>query len=138
VAVPEFPCNDCGVNTAPLEGDREYYEVWDEVWRRAGAPGVGQSDHGTNGFYLCVACLETRLRRRLKAADFKPYPANVPSPWLSQRLNDRLGCQPATKRSEAPQYYPIALTAAVLARFTPDDYVIDQTGAACFGCHNCD
>ena len=133
MAVPEFPCNDCLTNTCALEGDREYYEVWDEIWHRAGAPGVGQSDNGIGGFYLCVGCLETRLRRRLKAADFKPYPANVPSPWLSQRLNDRLGCQPRVGRAEAPQYYPVALTTAVLARFKPKEHVVSPTGGACFG-----
>jgi hypothetical protein len=138
LAVPEFPCNDCSVNTVPLEGDREYYEVWDELWRRAGAPGIGQSDHGTNGFYLCVGCLEARLRRRLKPADFKPYPANTPSPWLSQRLNDRLGCQPAMTKQEAPQYYPIALARAVLARYNPRKHVIDVTGAVCFESRSCD
>jgi hypothetical protein len=132
--VPDFPCNDCGVNTVPLEGDREYYEVHDYLWTHdARAPGIGQSDHGIDGFYLCVGCLETRLGRQLKRADFKSMPANMPSPWLSLRLNDRLGNQPLVERIDAIQFFPNALTESVIKRFRPDACRNTPTGAWSMG-----
>lgn len=66
-----YPCKDCGVNTIPREGNREYYEVKDEIWAAANAPGIGQSDNGTSGYFLCIGCLEYRLGYRLVKDDFK-------------------------------------------------------------------
>jgi hypothetical protein len=132
--VPEFPCHDCGVNTVPLEGSREYYEVNDYLWAHdAKAPGIGQADHGADGFYLCIGCLETRLGRRLVPADFKPFPANKPSPWLSTRLNDRLGGQPKARRADVIQFYPNALTPSVIKRFGPHAHNITRTGSYALG-----
>ncbi len=132
--VPEFPCKDCQVNTCPLEGEREYYEVTDAVWHKAGATGFGQTDNGPSGYFLCVGCLETRLKRKLTRADFKPYPANTTSPWLTTRLNTRLvgAALPffivGTKET-TPHFYPNALTEAVLRRFKPAQYYTSPTGS---------
>jgi hypothetical protein len=132
--IPEFPCHDCTVNTVPLEGEREYYEVLDSIWKAAGCPGKGQSDNGPGGFFLCIGCLEKRLGRTLTKQDFKELPANIPSPWLSARLNDRLGGQPTTPRSKASQYYPCALHAAVLERFNPlESALMPGFGGGAFG-----
>jgi hypothetical protein len=106
---PAFPCKDCGVNTCPVDGEREYYEVWDELWNRADAPGVGQSDNGPAGFFLCVGCFEGRIGRSLKPADFKPYPANIASPWHTDRMNDRMGGAVPLFRSAVTQFFPNAL-----------------------------
>lgn len=133
-SIPEFPCWDCGINTCPLEGDREYYEVEDIVWHRAHGIGYGQTDNGTEGYFLCIGCLEGRLGRKLKPLDFKDLPANRPSPWLSDRLNDRLGGKIAEPdRANATQYYPNALHGAILDRFQPRRVGFTPAGAACIG-----
>lgn len=110
--MPRFPCKDCRVNTCPVNGDREYYEVWDSLWNAAGAPGVGQADNGVFGYYLCIGCLEARIGRQLKLEDFKPFAANYPSVWLSARLNNRLLGRAWTRY----QFFPTALAKAVAAR----------------------
>lgn len=84
-------CADCGTDTTPCTGKRgcrhkgrwEYYAVVDAIWAEAGM------EKG----YLCIGCLETRLDRTLKPADFKsgalindPY-----DPWHTPRLASRLG-----------------------------------------------
>ncbi len=125
MTIPEFRCYDCGVNTCPLEGGREYYEVHDYLWMHdARAPGIGQADHGPEGYFLCVGCLEARVGRELKPGDFKSFPANLPSPWLTDRLNNRLdGLTPAYRklksRADAQQFFPNALYDAVMARYRP-------------------
>jgi hypothetical protein len=109
-----YPCLDCSIDTVPLGGGREYYEVWDVLWHRAGGSGTGQSDNGPGGLFLCIGCLEKRLGRRLVPGDFKPSPANTPSAWLSDRLNDRLGRRPVgpwASRDTAPQWHPRGLYA---------------------------
>lgn len=53
--------------------------VHDELWAVAGA-GAG---------YLCIACLEARLGRRLTARDFTSAPINRPDPWDTDRLASR-------------------------------------------------
>jgi hypothetical protein len=53
--VPDFPCNDCGVNCLEI-GD--WYLAKSEIWEKA--LGLGWSDN------LCIACLEKRLGRRLR------------------------------------------------------------------------
>jgi hypothetical protein len=125
MAPPEFPCADCGTNTVPLEGGREYYEVLDSVWADAGAPGIGQEDNGPDGFFLCISCLEQRLDRRLTADDFKSVPANEKSHWSTGRLNDLL---PAPRRPawkpQSPQYVP-----AALAPFLGLPYYANHAGA---------
>src|SRR5262249_31316161 len=82
-------CADCGVDTTPCTGRRgcrhtgrwEYYVVRNEIWRA-----VGMED----GF-LCIGCLEARLRRRLTRRDFPRYPINdAHDPWHTRRLVDRL------------------------------------------------
>jgi hypothetical protein len=77
-------CDDCGVDTTPRpkpKGRWEWYMVHDAVWRKAKA----QSVH-----YLCVGCLEARLGRGLQPDDFANLWANLPNPWMSERLVSRL------------------------------------------------
>jgi hypothetical protein len=95
-------CVDCGVNTAPGTQDRkgaeialllrgssdvvfgsdtEVYIVTDEVWKASGLEGWGGC--------LCIGCLEKRIGRRLKPADFPDHPFNkMPG---SKRLLKRRG-----------------------------------------------
>jgi len=132
---PEFPCADCGMNTCPLDGEREYYEVRDRLWDQVQAPGIGQTDNGTDGFFLCVLCLEGRLGRKLEFEDFKPFAANVPSPWLSNLLNDRLsgGCWPVIQKQSAQQFFPKALLDAVVDRYNPYWTYSNHAGATARG-----
>src|SRR2546430_1806617 len=59
-------------------GSRAFYMIHDRLWERAGmAP---------KGGYLCIGCLEKRLGRRLRPADFTAAPLNDPSPWDTPRL----------------------------------------------------
>jgi hypothetical protein len=78
-----WECVDCGVNTAPgipnakrirlevaafgsittkIDENSEVYVVKSRVWESADMDGWGGC--------LCIGCLETRLRRRLKPNDF--------------------------------------------------------------------
>ncbi len=65
-------CHDCGVDTLPAEWGRnaEYYMVHDDVWAQASA-------HPHT--FLCIGCLERRLRRRLTPADFTDAAINDPA-----------------------------------------------------------
>jgi hypothetical protein len=75
-------CADCGWDTTPLCGASEWYMVHGEVWKAARMPERG---------FLCIECLETRLDRQLRAADFTDCLANDPSSRChTQRLRDRL------------------------------------------------
>lgn len=83
-----YPCNDCGMLTAPEGAPDEWYEVRDEVWLAAGMTVQG---------ILCIGCLENRLGRELSARDFENAALNDPAfGWHSDRLNDRL------RRAEPP------------------------------------
>lgn len=78
----EFPCHDCGVPTAPLDGPDEWYTVHDTVWGSAAA---------SVDSILCIGCLEARLGRRLRPADFVPAVLNEPGyGHHSERLRSRL------------------------------------------------
>jgi hypothetical protein len=58
--------------------------VTDEVWAAAGL-------HFNDGM-LCISCLEQRLERRLKPADFADVPINLGIVFdQSSRLRARLG-----------------------------------------------
>lgn len=72
-------CGDCCQETHPYE----WYMVEDEVWRQA-------MIHGHVAF-LCVACLEIRIKRRLTVYDFKLVPLNFQSCCRSERLTSRMG-----------------------------------------------
>jgi hypothetical protein len=85
-------CADCRVDTLPAEwGDQaEYYMVHDELWAASGV-----AEHA----FLCIGCLERRLRRRLRPEDFIDAaindPAVRPTPryawsYRTRRLRDRL------------------------------------------------
>jgi hypothetical protein len=87
-------CADCRVDTLPAEwGEHaEYYMVHDEVWARTGMP------PRRSGF-LCIGCLERRLRRRLRPDDFTDAMVNDPTvrptpryawSYRTRRLRDRL------------------------------------------------
>jgi hypothetical protein len=76
-----FPCHDCQRNTVD-----EHYMVHGEVWRDAGM--------GYAAGYLCIGCLEARLRRELGPVDFSWLPVNHPAQNIygrSERLWQRLG-----------------------------------------------
>jgi hypothetical protein len=86
-------CHDCGIDTVPTEWDQraEYYMVHDEVWAEA-------TRYGPAAF-LCIGCLERRLRRRLVPADFTDAGINDPTiratprrawSYRTRRLRDRL------------------------------------------------
>lgn len=85
------PCKDCGTDTTPCTnragcrhaGRWEWYMVLPAIWAA-----VGMTVHG--GF-LCIGCLEKRLGRQLRAADFTVAPINmVGHPWSSARLEAAL------------------------------------------------
>lgn len=79
----EKPCKDCGINTHRRGGNREFYLVTNEVWAEAHKP-----EKPTAG-YLCIGCIEKRLRRELNAADFVPAPINYAYDY-SERLKSRI------------------------------------------------
>jgi hypothetical protein len=75
-------CHDCGVTTAPrfrfdrkMDATWEWYVVRHDVWSEAGM---------SDGF-LCVGCLEKRIRRRFGPADFLDNPDVLDTPRLSAR-----------------------------------------------------
>ena len=95
-------CIDCGVDTTPdtflKRGGRrpiwyrwEWYMVHDEIWVQAGMPHRKfETGYGTSGF-LCIGCLETRIGRKLRRADFTSARINDPDkPNASARLRLRL------------------------------------------------
>ncbi|GGV36367.1 hypothetical protein GCM10010245_57950 [Streptomyces spectabilis] len=78
----EFPCDDCGLPTAPVDGPDEWYTVLDGVWECAGA---------AEDSILCVGCLEVRLKRPLVHTDFISAALNDPNyGHHSARLLSRL------------------------------------------------
>lgn len=79
------PCADCGEHTLGRNKPHEWYMVHDRVWAKAGMK--------PKGGYLCISCLETRLGRRLRHADFTDAPCNDPEwGWKTARLKIRLAC----------------------------------------------
>lgn len=89
------PCRDCGMPTTPhgasgewLLGACEYYVVWPEVWRQAVPEST--NDYSDGGF-LCIGCLESRLGRRLTPVDFADNFWRADHPNQSPRLRNRLG-----------------------------------------------
>lgn len=58
---PEQPCNDCRRRS-------ESYLVRDKVWNKAGMTVLG---------FLCVRCLEKRLGRQLRKADYLTTPVRL-------------------------------------------------------------
>lgn len=58
-----FACRDCPDKFPP------FYHVHPKVWAEAGMV--------TDGGWLCLSCLETRLGRRLKLTDFTSKLANT-------------------------------------------------------------
>ncbi|MEV6558952.1 hypothetical protein AB0M22_24785 [Nocardia sp. NPDC051756] len=78
----EFPCHECGLATAPIDGPDEWYTVHDAIWKCAAASADS---------ILCIGCLESRLGRRLRHTDFVAAALNQPgyghhSPRLQSRL----------------------------------------------------
>jgi hypothetical protein len=59
-----FECLDCQIGTMDLN---QYYMVHDELWLQANPDDDGM---------LCFKCLEIRLGRELRAADFTDAPVN--------------------------------------------------------------
>ena len=79
-------CVDCHASIRD-----EFYMVHDSVWRKARM--------GEFAGFLCVGCLEKRIGRRLRPADFTDCPMNKPDFTYrdgrpvpkSHRLRNRLG-----------------------------------------------
>ena len=71
-----FHCLDCGIDTSAID---EYYGLRDEVWLQANPDRAGM---------LCIACLESRLGRRLSPLDFTGGSVNCGR--HSERLRDRI------------------------------------------------
>src|SRR5215813_7066154 len=103
--VESWNCIDCGFNTAPglstrsqleiafgagasevaqtIDDKSEVYTVRTHVWKNAGMEPWGGC--------LCIGCLEKRLGRRLRPADFVlGHVFNQPGFPRSERLRDRL------------------------------------------------
>ncbi len=80
------PCSDCDHETNHNHTDEaEWYMVYDHVWEEALKHGPAQ--------YLCIGCLEERLRRKLTFADFNDLiPVNfMPEHFSpSKRLQGRM------------------------------------------------
>lgn len=77
-----FPCDDCGLLTAPDDGPHEWYTVLDSIWEASGM--------GPEGI-LCIRCLEARLGRTLVKCDFMDAVLNRPGyGWQSELLLARL------------------------------------------------
>lgn len=84
-----LPCKDCRQHT--ING--EYYMVHDEIWALATALKPAK--------FLCIACLESRIKRPLVAKDFKPCPLNHMNLHMglaSDRLLDRMQKASPTKQ----------------------------------------
>lgn len=98
---PSQPCADCGQNAEP-------YMVGARTWRRAGgvarlthkAPSPAEKRQAATGKrlardparkgaprFLCLACLESRLDRPLRPADFLRRPINR---WVTWRRGKRV------------------------------------------------
>jgi|GEM_PF-1547461 len=75
-------CNDCSINTSDLD---EWYMVHEKIWIEAGL------NPEEDGDFLCIGCLESRLRRTLKSGDFTHVPVNnFTKSKTSSRMLDRL------------------------------------------------
>jgi hypothetical protein len=77
--IDTFACTDCGHDTQFMH---EYYMVNDCVWYAA-----LEIDEAT---MLCIRCLETRIGRQLRSADFMDAPINWGVFRQSLRLRSRL------------------------------------------------
>lgn len=78
----DYPCDDCGMLTAPAGGAHEWYMVEDAVWQEAGA---------TASTILCIGCVERRLGRTLSRRDFPNVMLNdVDFQTHTKRLAERL------------------------------------------------
>lgn len=90
LVVIDWRCLDCGINTDAID---EYYMLRDEVWERANPDVDGN---------LCIGCVELRLGRTLKAADFTGAQINATAQLRrSARLIDRLGSGQAEAARDA-------------------------------------
>jgi hypothetical protein len=66
--------------------------VTNRVWASAGLPQSGlELIVPRLGIFICIGCLEIRLGRRLRPADFLPSMLSDPDwPWHTPRLRARL------------------------------------------------
>jgi len=73
--IPVCNCHDCGISLMPDTpiGSRDWqrYMVHDHIWEESGM--------GPDDGYLCIACLEGRLKRRLRPFDLQPLRINDPA-----------------------------------------------------------
>jgi hypothetical protein len=64
--------------------------VHDDVWGAAGMKPMDPDDDAGQSDFLCIGCLEKRLRRKLTPQDFTSDRVNHPSPYDTQRLSSRM------------------------------------------------
>jgi len=85
-------CYDCGKETLIVgKGtDDDFYMVHDKVWKSA-----TNSKHG----FLCIECLEKRLKRKLTKLDFTECPLNDMNPKVQGiiRKGEASGVTPETQ-----------------------------------------
>lgn len=62
-------CHDCGIDTSNATGIGHYYMAHDEIWQ--------QAKRGNRLRFLCLDCLEGRLRRPLRSTDFMFTPSEI-------------------------------------------------------------
>ncbi len=82
-------CRDCGVDTMNYDlslqpddpGQSEWYVTTNELWAAHGPKGAKS--------FLCIGCLEARVRRPLNRRDFIDG-FNEPDEFNTDRLNDAL------------------------------------------------
>jgi hypothetical protein len=88
-----------------IEGQCEWYSVWDFLWQEAGMP-LENEMLWSSGF-LCVGCLEKRLGRELTAEDFPDYPINHQHHLDTPRLASRKKQHKKTPIITAEPKYPV-------------------------------
>jgi hypothetical protein len=83
-------CADCGVGCHSI--NESAYMVTNELWALAWPPEKIKPWHNMPGQQvLCIGCLESRIGRRLTAADFTQCPLNGDDGYKrSKRLRDRM------------------------------------------------
>jgi hypothetical protein len=75
-------CHDCFVNIYDI--DEYSFILKKKLWQRAAKE--------ESGHFLCIGCLEKRLKRKLKESDFDwNIPLNNWEDFRSERLMDRMG-----------------------------------------------
>lgn len=83
----DMPCCACGVSTHAIN---EYFMLRNAIWKLVRLPLEARTNFRTR--WLCVGCLEQRLKRQLNSSDFIECPLNASDDVFpkSLRLRNRL------------------------------------------------